>query len=270
MSLVLIHLVVVVTSSHPSLYVLLHTIPCIHHVGPIPLEQFLRKSLDAYSVCTESGVVDDLSEDFPYTSSGNRWDAVSDRVMGGLSTGSVARETSFGREANVLRGTVTLANNGGFIQMATDLGHGETVDASGYSGIELMVRSDASTQEAESFSVQYVHYVSMNSKKREKGGKEMDNWNGVSCVYVLCFPVTFFPLLRITNALSFWSCLSLSLQLCLYFFWFSFSTTTITTYTFHLDAPCPVYTHTHTHTQIASRMQTASPRFLPTGHRSKS
>ena len=35
--------------------------------------------------------------------------------------GSLSRETIGGRWANVLRGRVSMENNGGFIQMATDL-----------------------------------------------------------------------------------------------------------------------------------------------------
>lgn len=77
--------------------------------------------------------------------------------MGGLSSGSVARETSDGRPANVLRGTVTLANNGGFIQMATDLVPAgsslETVDASRFKGVELDVRAEG-PEETETFNVQ--------------------------------------------------------------------------------------------------------------------
>jgi hypothetical protein len=37
------------------------------------------------------------------------------------SKGSVTREVVDGKLANVLRGSVSLENNGGFVQMATDL-----------------------------------------------------------------------------------------------------------------------------------------------------
>ena len=46
---------------------------------------------------------------------------VSDTVMGGRSSGALTRETVQGREAWRLQGTVSLENNGGFIQMAADV-----------------------------------------------------------------------------------------------------------------------------------------------------
>ena len=42
--------------------------------------------------------------------------------MGGVSSAILTREPSFhGRTANVLRGRVSLENNGGFVQMAANL-----------------------------------------------------------------------------------------------------------------------------------------------------
>lgn len=72
--------------------------------------------------------------------------------------GTLSREYFVGRAANVLRGHVSLENNGGFIQMATDLanlnkqGDG-TVDASNYDGIELEVCCH-STNDLEKFNIQ--------------------------------------------------------------------------------------------------------------------
>ena len=60
--------------------------------------------------------------------------------MGGVSHGVLAREEYHGRRANVLRAHVRLENNGGFVQMATDLALNpkvsSTVDASNFDGIE--------------------------------------------------------------------------------------------------------------------------------------
>ena len=81
----------------------------------------MRKSRGAYKECSETGIIDDLSETFPFTSSGNEWSGITDQVMGGKSNGSLTREEIDGKVANVLRGKVSLANNGGFVQMATDL-----------------------------------------------------------------------------------------------------------------------------------------------------
>ena len=82
-----------------------------------------------------------MSEPFPFTSSGSQWVGITDRVMGGVSTGSITREVIQGKECNVLRGQVSTKNNGGFIQMATDLSIfpaiSLTVDASSFDGIEI-------------------------------------------------------------------------------------------------------------------------------------
>jgi Complex I intermediate-associated protein 30 (CIA30) len=68
--------------------------------------------------------------------------------MGGLSTGNLTREKFAERWCNVLRGHVSLANNGGFVQMATNLtpesrdnGAAVSVDASEYTGVEVDVYS---------------------------------------------------------------------------------------------------------------------------------
>jgi Complex I intermediate-associated protein 30 (CIA30) len=82
----------------------------------------------------------------------------SDRVMGGVSMGNLSREVFDGRTANVLRGSVSLANNGGFIQMATNLapasGETSSVDASSFQGVELDVQSFSGEDGSESFNVQ--------------------------------------------------------------------------------------------------------------------
>jgi hypothetical protein len=75
-----------------------------------------------------------------------KWEFVSDNVMGGVSSGSVAEEFIGGHHATVLRGTVSLENNGGFIQMAFDLHEGGTdVDVSAWDGIDMDVYGDGGT-----------------------------------------------------------------------------------------------------------------------------
>ena len=80
--------------------------------------------------------------------------------MGGVSKANLAREVFDGRTANVLRGEVSLSNNGGFVQMATDLAPGagdfarDTVDASRFDGVELDVQSFSSNDGLEIFNVQ--------------------------------------------------------------------------------------------------------------------
>ena len=81
-----------------------------------------------------SAVIDDLTVEPP------QWQLFTDRVMGGVSNGTMMRETVAGRPAIRMRGDVSLENNGGFVQIATDLSpDGKAVDASSWRGLELDV-----------------------------------------------------------------------------------------------------------------------------------
>ncbi len=86
----------------------------------------------------DSGAAADLASD-----RGPAWRLVSDRVMGGVSDGTLRRETLDGRAAVRLRGAVRLENDGGFLQMALDLAtDGGPVDARGWRGLELTARGN--------------------------------------------------------------------------------------------------------------------------------
>lgn len=68
------------------------------------------------------------------------WRLVTDVVMGGVSRGSIARETIGGRAAVRMRGEVSTANNGGFVQIALDLASQTgPFDAGGFTGLEIDV-----------------------------------------------------------------------------------------------------------------------------------
>jgi len=96
------------------------------------------------------------------------WEYVADTVMGGVSTGQINVEDVAGRAATRLTGTVSLDNNGGFVQMAFDLlPDGTGLDASGYTGIEidvlgngeaydLRLRTDALTRPWQSFRTEFT------------------------------------------------------------------------------------------------------------------
>lgn len=85
-------------------------------------------------------VIDDLAGD---PAGGGHWACVADTVMGGASDGQLRTEIVAGRRARRLTGTVSLANNGGFLQLALDLAaDGSTVDASAFTGLALTVRGD--------------------------------------------------------------------------------------------------------------------------------
>lgn len=85
-------------------------------------------------------IIDALDQPPPRATIGTAWELVADRVMGGRSRGDMRYETVAGRPAVRLVGTVSLANNGGFLQIALDLAaNGGTLDASAWDGIELDV-----------------------------------------------------------------------------------------------------------------------------------
>ena len=87
-------------------------------------------------------VIDDFSS-AERASNGQRWRYFSDRVMGGVSTGSAAHAVIDGRAALHLTGQVSLENNGGFVQVALDLiPDSTTLDAHPYSGITITLRGD--------------------------------------------------------------------------------------------------------------------------------
>jgi hypothetical protein len=87
-----------------------------------------------------AAIIDDLTGDPP---GGGRWACVADTVMGGVSGGQLRTEVVAGRRARHLTGTVSLANNGGFLQLAMDFaGGGGSVDASAFTGLLLTVYGD--------------------------------------------------------------------------------------------------------------------------------
>jgi hypothetical protein len=87
-----------------------------------------------------SAIIDDLSREPPMAAIGSDWQIITDQVMGGVSEGTMARKVIAGRSAILMRGAVSLQNNGGFVQIALDLSpEGRVVDASAWSGIELDV-----------------------------------------------------------------------------------------------------------------------------------
>lgn len=67
-----------------------------------------------------------------------RWRLVTDGVMGGVSRGDMAGRTVHGQSCIGLRGTVSTANNGGFIQIVRELDDADPA-AEGFSGITLEV-----------------------------------------------------------------------------------------------------------------------------------
>ena len=88
-------------------------------------------------------LIDNLNAAYPLASNGARWQIFTDQVMGGVSQGTAAREIVAGRAAIRMRGDVSLANNGGFVQIGLDLApDGGLFDAGGFDGIEIDVRGN--------------------------------------------------------------------------------------------------------------------------------
>ncbi|MEP1355724.1 MAG: CIA30 family protein [Tateyamaria sp.] len=73
------------------------------------------------------------------------WEYVADTVMGGVSQGQARQETVAGRKAIRLTGTVSLDNNGGFVQIAFDLPEGRDFDARSYTGLVFEVLGNGET-----------------------------------------------------------------------------------------------------------------------------
>lgn len=92
-----------------------------------------------------------------------RWKFAADTVMGGVSQGHMSHELFHGRMATVLRGDVSLANNGGFVQINFDLcPDGGCFDASAWDGVafdlwgngesyDIRLRTDQLTRPWQSF-----------------------------------------------------------------------------------------------------------------------
>jgi len=121
------------------------------------------KSASAYRECTDGdGTIDDMTDKFPFTSSGNQWFGLTDSAFGGESSASITREKYEGKTANVLRGKVIESKqkeqNESFIQMATNLALNgsafKTVDVSKYSGIKLTAFYDG-LEELENFCIHF-------------------------------------------------------------------------------------------------------------------
>lgn len=94
------------------------------------------------AVMTETFLIDDFSQD-DVSALGTRWQAFTDRVMGGRSDGRTSFETIEGKRCLRLRGEVSLENQGGFIQAALPLAKEDgPLDASGFQGVRLWVRGN--------------------------------------------------------------------------------------------------------------------------------
>jgi hypothetical protein len=92
---------------------------------------------------TESMLIDDFTGSNGISSFGSQWRIFTDQVMGGVSTADWNYDTIDGRRCVQLRGDVSLANNGGFVQIALPLNKdGRPFDASAFKGVRLRTRGN--------------------------------------------------------------------------------------------------------------------------------
>jgi hypothetical protein len=93
-----------------------------------------------------SMLIDDFSDPGRMSALGTFWRGFTDQVMGGVSAASSKLETIDGRKALRLTGSVSLENNGGFVQVALPLtGSGAPLDVSAYQGIRITVLGNGET-----------------------------------------------------------------------------------------------------------------------------
>ena len=112
--------------------------PTRREILALPLAGGALMLFRSAAMATPATTIDDLSATHPQASHAARWEMISDRVMGGVSQGTMRREVVGGREAIRMRGRVSLENNGGFVQIALELDTaGRPIDARMWRGIEL-------------------------------------------------------------------------------------------------------------------------------------
>ncbi len=88
-------------------------------------------------------LIDSFSRPDARSELGTIWRGFSDQVMGGVSSARFTMSTIQDRKCIHLQGSVSLENNGGFVQVALDLNaEGNTLDAGSYQGIRLCVRGN--------------------------------------------------------------------------------------------------------------------------------
>ena len=98
--------------------------------------------MTATAAATDMLLIDDFNDGTQVSRIGTAWRMVSDRVMGGVSSGRMMLREVDGRRALCLQGQVSLENNGGFVQLTLDLSKVGFLDASGYTGVNLLVRGN--------------------------------------------------------------------------------------------------------------------------------
>ena len=90
-------------------------------------------------------IIDDRRSGTLDSTLGTSWRLITDGVMGGVSSGTLTLETIDQRNCLRMQGDVRLENNGGFVQVALEIGGTVAADASAYRGIVMDVYGNDET-----------------------------------------------------------------------------------------------------------------------------
>ena len=104
-------------------------------------------SLLVMIILSSKAIANEENLTFPFTAdSGNYWQYVSDRVMGGVSDGQVTLEQDGEMYFARLTGNVSTKNNGGFIQVRANVSFANSEkDGNNLQGVRLNVRGNGET-----------------------------------------------------------------------------------------------------------------------------
>ncbi len=112
----------------------------------VPLEGNVERGRIIQENTMESSsdiLIDDFSQNEGMSAIGTQWRQYTDQVMGGESTASYSFEVIEGKRCIHLQGNVSLANRGGFVQVALPLRqNGRAFDASPFTGVRLWVKGN--------------------------------------------------------------------------------------------------------------------------------
>jgi peptide methionine sulfoxide reductase msrA/msrB len=102
------------------------------------------KSQENSKKSSKTILIDDFSKDDSKSDLVTKWEFVSDRVMGGASSGKIEFVNEDEHSSLHLTGEVSLANNGGFIQARKNLNpRGRSFDARRFVGVKLRAKGNS-------------------------------------------------------------------------------------------------------------------------------
>jgi hypothetical protein len=122
---------------------LVHTAPMLKRLTSLVLAMMVSNAAAGDGGAGTGLLIDDFAGGDAISRLGTRWRVVTDQVMGGVSDAAMTLRQIDGRSALCLSGDVSLANNGGFVQVNLDLSPTGLMDASRFDGVRLIVRGNS-------------------------------------------------------------------------------------------------------------------------------